>query len=130
MFGGKKLPPSSGRTKVPASFSEILVITYGRTEPQHEYITNRAASFLILDEIKTNEMGRARRTCGKQEKCIQGFCGVSGGRDRLEDPGVDGMILLKLVFKKWDGGLDWTNLAQDRDRWRAVVNAVMNLRVQ
>jgi hypothetical protein len=27
------------------------------------------------------------------------------------------------------GGLDWIDLAQDRDQWRAVVNTVMNLRV-
>ena len=27
------------------------------------------------------------------------------------------------------GGMDWIDVAEDRDRWRAVVNAVMNFQV-
>jgi hypothetical protein len=49
--------------------------------------------------------------------------------DHLGDPDVDGRIILKWIFKKWNGDMDWIELAQDRDRWRALVNAVMNLRV-
>jgi hypothetical protein len=45
------------------------------------------------------------------------------------DPGVDGRILLKWIFKNWDGGMDWIGLTQEGDTWRALENAVMNLRV-
>jgi len=47
----------------------------------------------------------------------------------LEDPGVDGNIILKWIFRRWDGGMEWIDLAQNRDRWRAVINTVMNLLV-
>jgi hypothetical protein len=50
-------------------------------------------------------------------------------RDHLENPGVDGRIILKWTCERLDVGMDWINLAQDRDRWRALVNVVMNLRV-
>ena len=50
-------------------------------------------------------------------------------RSHLEDPCVGGRIILKWIFEKLDGGMDWIDLAQDRDRWRALVNAVMNLQV-
>jgi hypothetical protein len=37
-------------------------------------------------------------------------------------------IKMDLRVIKWDG-MDWINLAQNRDQWRALVNTVMNLRV-
>jgi hypothetical protein len=37
-------------------------------------------------------------------------------------------IIMDLREMGW-GGMDWINLAQDRGRWRALVNTVMNLRV-
>jgi hypothetical protein len=37
-------------------------------------------------------------------------------------------IRMDLGDIEW-GGMDWIDLAQDRDQWRALVNTVMNLRV-
>jgi hypothetical protein len=34
----------------------------------------------------------------------------------LEDPGVDGRIILKWIVERLDGGMDWINLAKHRDR--------------
>jgi hypothetical protein len=46
------------------------------------------------------------------------------------NPGVGRKIILKWIFEKWGGGsMDWTDLAEDKDRWHPVVNAVMNLRI-
>jgi hypothetical protein len=43
--------------------------------------------------------------------------------------GVDGRIILKYIFKKLDGGMDWIALTLGRDRGRAFVNEVMNIHV-
>ena len=38
-------------------------------------------------------------------------------------------IKVNLQGGRWGGGMDWIDLTQDRDRWRAVVNVAMDLRV-
>jgi hypothetical protein len=49
-------------------------------------------------------------------------------RKLFQYPGVDGRIILKWILEEWDGEKDWIHLSQDRKRWRALVNAVMNSR--
>jgi hypothetical protein len=47
------------------------------------------------------------------------------GRDHSEDIGIDGRRMLER--KTECEGVDWMDLAQGRDQWRAVVNTVINL---
>ena len=50
--------------------------------------------------------------------------GALSGREYLKDPGLDVKILLHWVFRKWSGGVDCIDLAQER--LRAFVNTVTN----
>ena len=50
-------------------------------------------------------------------------------RDHFEDRGVDKRIILRRIFRQCDGGMEWIDSAQNRDKYRAPVNAVMNFRV-
>jgi hypothetical protein len=56
--------------------------------------------------------------------------GKMKGRDNSEDPGADGRMISKWILGKQSGKcVDMIHVAQDRDRWWAIVNTVMNLRV-
>jgi hypothetical protein len=65
----------------------------------------------------------------KKEVHTEFWWGNLRERDHLEDPGVGGRVILRWMFRKWKGGcMDWIDVAQDRDRLRALVNVVMKLR--
>jgi hypothetical protein len=73
-------------------------------------------------------VGRTRGTHGRGEESVKGFGGKASGKEttwktrhRWED-GIR-MDLKQIGY----GSVEWIHLAQDRDRWRAVVNMVMNL---
>jgi hypothetical protein len=88
-----------------------------------------------LFEVKTekkqeDEMGVARSTNGEKRNAYRLLVGKSEGKRPLGRPRrrlVDN-IKMDLVEVGW-GDVDWIGLAQDRNRWRALVNSVLNLRI-
>jgi hypothetical protein len=70
-------------------------------------------------------MSRACSTNGEKRNAYRILVGKPEGRPRrrwVENIKID------LREVGWDG-MDWIDLVQDRDKWRALVNTVMNLRV-
>jgi hypothetical protein len=67
---------------------------------------------------------------GEERNVYRVLVGKPEGKRRLERPRRTWQNGFKLDLREigWEG-VEWIHLAQDRDRWRAVVNAVMNLRV-
>jgi hypothetical protein len=65
----------------------------------------------------------------REEEC-RILVGMPEGKRPLGRPRRRWLDNIKMDLRElgWDGR-DWIDLAQDRDRWKAYVNAVMNLRV-
>jgi hypothetical protein len=80
-----------------------------------------------LLQVKEDEMGRA--------------CSMNGGRRRMQIGKPEGKRPLGRTRRRWvdnikmdlreigRDGMDWIDLAQDRDQWRVLVNTLMNLQV-
>jgi hypothetical protein len=67
---------------------------------------------------------------GEERKVCKVLVGKPEGKRPLGRPRLRWEDGIRVDLSKIDlGDVDWIRLAQDRDRWRAVVNAVMNLRV-
>jgi hypothetical protein len=75
-------------------------------------------------------MGGACSTNGEKRKAYRLLVGKSEGKRLLGRPKrrwVDN-IRMDLGEVEW-GDVDWIGIAQDRNRWRALVNSELNLRV-
>jgi hypothetical protein len=67
---------------------------------------------------------------GEERKVYKVLVGKPEGRRPLGRPRPGWKDGVRMVLREIGlGGVDWIRLAQDRDRWRAVVSVVMNLRV-
>jgi len=69
------------------------------------------------------------RVRGREELHTEFWRGILRERSYLEGVVIYGMVILKRIFKKWDGGVDWIDLAEDRKRWQSFVNGVKRLQV-
>jgi hypothetical protein len=68
------------------------------------------------------------RVWGRVEVCTGFWWGNLRERDHWGDQDLDERIILRWTFRKWEG-VGCMELAQDRERWRALVSTVRNIRV-
>jgi hypothetical protein len=85
----------------------------------------------IIRVIKSRRMRWAAHVACMREKrgAYRILVGRPQGRRPLARPRCRWEDIIKMDLQEVGRGMDWIELVQDRDRWRAVVNAVMNLRV-
>jgi hypothetical protein len=98
----------------------------------NEELHNLYSSPTVIRIIKSKRMRWAEHVTRMEEKrnayrILVGTPEGKGPLGRQRHWWVDN-ITIDLRVIGWDG-IDWIDLAQDRDQWRALLNTVMNLRV-
>jgi hypothetical protein len=88
------------------------------------------AHYCAGDKIENNEMGGACSADGEERGVYRVLVEKPEGKRPLGRPRRRWEDNIKMDLQEVGcGGMDWIGLAQDRDRWRALGNTVINLRV-
>jgi hypothetical protein len=98
----------------------------------NEELYNMYTSPDIIRQVKLRRVRWAGYVAcmGEERKVYKVLVGKPKGKRPLERPRRSWEYGFRINMREIGlGGVDWIRLAQDRDRWRAVVSAVMNLRV-
>ena len=81
-------------------------------------------------KIENNEMGGECSTYGENRGVYRVLVGKPEGKRPFGRPGRRWEDNIKMDLQEVRcGGMDWIKMAQDRERWSALVNVVMNFRV-
>jgi hypothetical protein len=86
----------------------------------------------IIRIIKSRRMRWAGHVArmGEKRNTYRLLVGKTEGKRPLGRPRCRWVVILGWILERWDwGDVDWIDLAQDRNRWRALLNSVLNLRV-
>jgi hypothetical protein len=94
----------------------------------NEELHNLYSSPNIIKQIKSRQMRWAGHLArmGRTEKCTRFWWESSKETDHAGDQGVDGSMGSEWILGRLAGRVDWIRLDQDRDRWLAVWNTMIN----
>jgi hypothetical protein len=90
----------------------------------NEELHNLYSSPNIIRIIKSRRMRCAGHVARMGRRGVQSFVGKARRKEGDMTRIFSGRVILRRILG-W-GGMDWINLAQDRDQWQALLNRVMN----
>jgi hypothetical protein len=109
-------------------YVHIVLYIYEYNEELH-YLYSSPTIIRIIKSRRMRWAGHVARM-GEKRTAYRILVGMPEGKRRLGRPRRRWVDNIKIDLREigWDG-VDWIDMAQDKDQWRALVNMILNLRV-